>query len=78
VVLVNNDGNRRLRQVFADRWTTNIDAHEPEDKWVHTKIIKHIIELCGFSPDSLMVRYMDQQQWSELEQVVMTTLDEIK
>jgi hypothetical protein len=55
-----------------------MDSHEPEDKWVHTEIIQHIIDMCGFSADSLMVQYMDQQQWPELKYVVMTKLDEIK
>jgi hypothetical protein len=71
-------GTGIFKNAFADLWTTDMDAHGPEDKWVHTEIIQHIIDMCGFSADSLMVRYMDQQQWSELEHVVMTKLDEIK
>jgi hypothetical protein len=63
---------------FADQWTTDMGAHKPEDNWVCTEIIQHIIDMCGFSADSLMVQYIDQQQWSELEHVVMTKLDEIK
>jgi hypothetical protein len=55
-----------------------MDVHELEDKWVRTEIIKHIIKLYSFYEDSLMVRNMDQQQWSELEHVVMAKLDEIK
>jgi hypothetical protein len=68
-------GTGIFKNAFADQWTIDMDAHEPEDKWVHTEIIQH---MCGFSADSPMVRYMDQQQWSELEHVVMTKLDEIK
>jgi hypothetical protein len=72
------NGTGIFKNAFADQWATDMDAHEPEDKWGHTEIIQHIIDMCGFSADSLMVRYMDQQQWSELEHVVMTKLDEIK
>jgi hypothetical protein len=53
-------------------------AREPEDKWFHTEIMQHIIDICGFSSNSPMMQYMDQQQWSELEHKVMTKLDEIK
>jgi hypothetical protein len=63
---------------FADQWKSQQNDPGSEDKWVRSEIIQHIIDLCGFSADSLMVRYMDQQQWSELEHVVMTALDEIK
>jgi hypothetical protein len=41
--------------------TTDMDAHEPEDKWFRTDIIQHIIDMCGFSNNSQMVEYMDQQ-----------------
>jgi hypothetical protein len=55
-------GTGIFKNAFADLWTTNMDAHEPEDKWVRTEIIQHIIDMCGFSANFLMVRYMDQQQ----------------
>jgi hypothetical protein len=55
-------GTGIFKNAFADQWTTDMDAHKPEDKWVHTEIIQHIIDMCGFSADSLMVQYMDQQQ----------------
>jgi hypothetical protein len=41
---------------FADQWTTDMDAHEPEHKWVCTEIIQHIIDICGFLSDSLVVK----------------------
>jgi hypothetical protein len=63
---------------FADQWTSQQNDPGSEDKRVCLEIIQHIIDLCGFSADSLMVHYMDQQQWSELEHMVMTALDEIK
>jgi hypothetical protein len=71
-------GTGIFKNAFADRWTTDINAHEPVDKWVHTEIIQHIIDMCGFSANYLVVQCMDQQQWSELEHVVMMKLDEIK
>jgi hypothetical protein len=71
-------GTGIFANAFADQWTSQQDDPGSEDKWVRSEIIQHIIDLCGFPADSLMVRYMDQQQWSELEHVVMAALDEIK
>jgi hypothetical protein len=34
---------------------------------VHTLVIAKIILLCGFPEESTMVRYIDQQDWTELE-----------
>jgi ribosomal protein S24E len=50
----------------------------PEDTPPRTEIINHIVKICGFSSDSLMVKYIDQQQWSELAQVVMHGLEDSK
>jgi ribosomal protein S24E len=47
----------------------------PEDTPPRTEIINHIIKICGFSSDSMMVKYIDQQQWLELEHVVMHGLE---
>jgi hypothetical protein len=63
---------------FADQWKSQQNDPGSEEKWVRSEIIQHIIDLCGFSADSLMMHYMDQQQWYELEHVVRTALDEIK
>jgi hypothetical protein len=71
-------GTGIFANAFADQWISQQNDPASEDKWVRSEIIQHIIDLCGFSVDSLMVLYMDQQQWSELEHVVMTALDEIK
>ena len=43
-----------------------------------TEIIKHIIYLCGFTEDSVMVRYMQQQEWKVLFHVTTLHFDEIK
>jgi hypothetical protein len=42
---------------FADEWT----EPEPESQ-THTAIIDHVIMLCDFPADSIMVKYIDQQQ----------------
>jgi hypothetical protein len=34
-----------------------------------TPVIAEIILLCEFPEDSIMVRYIDQQEWKELEDV---------
>jgi hypothetical protein len=44
----------------------------------HTPVIAKIIALCGFPADSTMVRYIDQQGWTELEHVTSVGVDEIK
>jgi hypothetical protein len=43
---------------FADEWT------EPEsESLAHSTIIDHVIKVCDFSADSVMVNYIEQQQW---------------
>jgi hypothetical protein len=44
----------------------------------HTPVIAKIISLCGFPVDSTMVRYIDQQEWTELEHVTSIAVGEIK
>jgi hypothetical protein len=41
-------------------------------------IINHFIKICGFSHDSPMVKYIDQQQWSKLAHIVMHGLEDSK
>ena len=41
-------------------------------------VIDHIVDICGFASDSTMVKIIVQQQWSELSDVTMLTLDDIK
>ena len=35
-----------------------------------TEVIQHIIKLCGFAEDSVMVCYIDQEQWENIFDVV--------
>jgi hypothetical protein len=46
-----------FENVFADEWITS----EP-DPLTHSEIIDHIIQICGFPVDSIMVKYICQQQ----------------
>jgi hypothetical protein len=55
-------GTGIFTNAFADQWTSQQNDPGSEDKWVRSEIIQHINDLCGFSADSLMVHYMDQQQ----------------
>ena len=43
-----------------------------------TPIIDFIIDFCKFPDDSTMVKYIDQQGWTELIHVTTIGLDEIK
>ena len=72
------NGTGIFSNAFADRWTMNMVDPEPEEGWVHTPIIDHIIKICDFSHDSTIVKYMVQQQWTDLDHVVMVDLDEVK
>jgi hypothetical protein len=42
-----------------------------------TAIIDHVIRLCYFLADSITVKYIDQQQWSQLVRIVMVELEEV-
>jgi hypothetical protein len=48
-------GTGIFANAFADQWTSQHNDPGSEDKWVHSEIIQHIIDLCVFSADSLMV-----------------------
>jgi hypothetical protein len=45
---------------------------------VYTHVIARIIQLCDFPEDSIMVRYIDQKGWMELEEVTMIGVHEVK
>jgi hypothetical protein len=66
------------KNAFGDQWTTGMGNQEAEDTYICTDIINHIIKICGFSEDLLMVRYITQQQWAELAHVVMHGFDDAK
>ena len=43
-----------------------------------TKVIQHIIKLCGFSEESTMVKYIDQEEWTDLAHVTTLLIEDIK
>ena len=49
------------------------DAKEetPTVAKARTDVIQHIIKLCGFADDSIMVSYIDQEQWQNVFDVIM-------
>jgi hypothetical protein len=57
---------------FSDEWT----ELELESQ-AHTAIIDQVIKLCDFPSDSIMVKYIDQQQWSQLVHIVTVELEEV-
>jgi hypothetical protein len=56
----------------ADKWTDL----KPESQ-AHTVIIDQVIKLCDFPSDSIMVKYFDQKQWSQLVHIVTVGLEEV-
>jgi hypothetical protein len=42
-----------------------------------TAIIDHVVDLCDFLADSIMMNFIDQQQWSTLEHVVSLGFDDV-
>jgi hypothetical protein len=42
---------------------------------VHSPVIENIMLSCGFSADSTMTKYIEQQQWTELNHVLTISLD---
>jgi hypothetical protein len=61
-----------FKNACAYEWT----ASEP-DPLTCTAIIKHIIQICDLPADSIMVKYIGQQQWSTLAHVVSVGLNEV-
>jgi hypothetical protein len=49
-----------------------------ENENVFTHLIAKIKLLCGFPADSTMVRYIDQQGWTSLEDVTLIGVQEVK
>jgi hypothetical protein len=48
-------GTGIFKNAFADQWTTGMGNQEAEDMYTRTDVINHIIKICGFSEDLLMV-----------------------
>jgi hypothetical protein len=62
--------------VFADAFSEKWTEAEPESQ-VHTVVIDHIIWLCDFPADTVMVNDIDQQQWLTLSHVISVGLEEV-
>jgi hypothetical protein len=76
-------GDDQLRaQEMQDAFGLNDDVEEASATGVSemgkefTKIIQHIIILCGFPEDSIMVEVIKQQGCTELEHVTTIAFDE--
>jgi hypothetical protein len=63
-----------FEDAFSDEWT---EPPEPESD-SRTEIIDHIIQICDFPADSVMVKYIEQQQWSKLAHFVSVGLEEVE
>ena len=51
---------------------------ESTDVVIHTPVIAKIISLCGFSDESVIVKFIKQKQWKQLFQVTNISFDKIK
>ena len=51
---------------------------ETTDGVIHTPVIAKIISLCGFSDDSVMVKFIKQKQWKKLFQVTSSRVEDVK
>jgi hypothetical protein len=71
-------GTGIFKNALGDQWTIYMHDPLPEDTPPQTEIINHIIKICGFSSDLMMVKYIDHLQWSELAHVVMHGLEDSK
>ena len=51
---------------------------ETTDGVIHTPVIAKIISLCGFSDDSVMVKFIKQKNWKKLFQVSNISVNDVK
>jgi hypothetical protein len=71
--VMHQEGARIFDISFACKWTA------PElDPLRHSTINSHIVRLCHFPTDSIVAKYIDQQQWSTLAQDIFVGFDEVK
>jgi hypothetical protein len=57
---------------------TSFQTDEDIKETNRTMIIRFIMELCGFSEDSTMVKVIDQQGWSEIHHITSMDIHEVK
>jgi hypothetical protein len=57
---------------------TSFESDEGIKVTGRTAIIDHIIGLCGFAEDSIMVEYIDQEEWSKIHHVTSIGIYEVK
>jgi hypothetical protein len=62
----------KILLLMNDEWT----ASEP-DPLTHSEIIDHIIQICDFPADLIMVKYIGQHQRSTLDHIVSVGLNEV-
>jgi hypothetical protein len=51
---------------------------ETTDGVIHSPVIAKIISLCGFSDESVMVKFIKQKQWKKLFQVTSISVGDVK
>jgi hypothetical protein len=61
-----------FENAFAEEW-----IEKEKELQARSDIIDHVIKVCDFPGDSVMVKYIDQQQWSMLEHVVSVGIDDV-
>jgi hypothetical protein len=53
------------------------DRVVPERATNHTPMIHHVISLCGFEEDSVMMAYIDQEKWTKLSDVISIGINDV-
>jgi hypothetical protein len=57
---------------------TSFESDEGIKVTGRTAFIDYIIGLCGFAEDSIMVEYIDQEEWSKIHHVTSIDIQEVK
>jgi hypothetical protein len=61
-----------FENALAEEW-----IEQEKELQACSEIIDHVIKVCDFPADSIMVKFIDQQQWSTLEHAVSVGFDEV-
>jgi hypothetical protein len=54
------------------------DNKQPKStKMGYTNVIQHVVDLCEFSSESIMVKYIASQEWARLHHITTLQLDKV-
>jgi hypothetical protein len=59
-------------------WGSGDPTEEPKSqKLGFTNVIQHVVDLCKFSSESIMVEYIASQEWAKLHHITTIQLDKV-